>query len=310
MPLSARRQARTAFTLIELLVVIAIIAVLIGLLLPAVQKVREASARTQCANNLKQIGIALTAYHETFGTLPNSRHDANYTWMVMILPHMEETNLYAQWNVLSGSFYTQNAAAQKTSVKGYFCPSRRGPGLLSTPGDVDDSNAATIIPAALADYACSVGSTGSDYGWSGPTQGQTTNAPGNNGVFRLNNNWSVNNPTPTFVPGYRFLEITDGRSQTIMVGEKHVRRGFFGQGCGDNGAYNGDHGDAFRGAGPSYPLAKTPDDNLCDRFGSYHPGVVNFVFCDGSVHALSITIDPVTLGYLVDRADGQVIAGY
>jgi prepilin-type N-terminal cleavage/methylation domain-containing protein/prepilin-type processing-associated H-X9-DG protein len=300
---SFRRQARSAFTLIELLVVIAIIAVLISLLLPAVQKVREAAARASCTNNLKQIGIALASYHNEQGTLPNSRHDANYTWLVVILPYMEQTGLYKQWNVSSGSFYTQNVVAQTTSVPSYFCPSRRGPGLLSNPGDVDDANASIVVRAALADYACNVGSTGSDYWWVGATRNQTAVSPGNKGVFRLANNWSVANPTPATVPGYRFEEITDGLSQTIMAGEKHVRRGYFGQGCGDNGALNGDHGDSFRGAGQGLTLARTPDDNLCNRFGSYHEGVVNFVFCDGSVHAVTTNIDATTLGYLADRAD-------
>src|SRR6187401_2182347 len=102
-----RAQAnRVAFTLIELLVVIAIIAILIALLVPAVQKVREAAARTQCANNLKQIGLAWHNYHDANKMLPTSRRDATYTWFVEIMPCMEKKEVWDAWKPAS-SFYSQ-----------------------------------------------------------------------------------------------------------------------------------------------------------------------------------------------------------
>src|SRR5262249_21054333 len=159
-PRSIARDQRRPFTPAELLVLTAIIAVLVGLLLPAVQASREAANRIRCANNLKQIGVAIHNFHDTYGRLPPAGigGDGEATWAVLILPFLEQANLYNQWNLsLEYNYYRSSASAVGAQVSAYYCPSRRSPPQLSITGFSRPPWGGS--PGALSDYAANGGNT-------------------------------------------------------------------------------------------------------------------------------------------------------
>lgn len=296
------RHWRPGFTLIELLVVIAIIAILIGLLLPAVQKVREAAARMECGNHLKQIGLGLHSYNDVHKSLPPSRIANDYvTWAVLILPFIEQDNIYKRFNV-PALYANQSVQATQNHVPIFYCPGRRQPAAFS-------NNA----PAGgLSDYGVCAG-TG------------TANNANANGAFPLASSVITNGLVTSFRSNVSLSSITsqDGTSNTIFVGEKHIR---FGINFGTNedrsifDSRNANNYRRFAGIasdGVHHPLqvpGNVPASLIAgvsnQSFGGPHTGICMFVLGDGSVRPISISIDINTLSYLANRQDGQVVGSF
>ena len=317
---------KRAFTLIELLVVIAIIAILIGLLLPAVQKVREAASRTQCQNNLKQIGLAFHAYHDANQFLPNGGRDgrpasqteidccnwddedasteekagkmddrSGFNWRYQILPYVEQESLYYTISV---------STVYATPVKIFYCPTRRPP----------------------AEYG---GSAKSDY--NGNAGSQFTNGTPLNNVVDSGSGTIDGVVVRANVPQISLTAITDGTSNTIMVCEKWLNPHQWGNDGGDNEAWvnAGWDEDVVRIGGGTFTytnpitgksetIPRTPQPDYLapnpssgaiwnQQFGSSHPDGVNTLMCDASVRMVPFTVSEQVWLAACTRNGGETI---
>jgi prepilin-type N-terminal cleavage/methylation domain-containing protein/prepilin-type processing-associated H-X9-DG protein len=289
-----QRPRRPAFTLIELLVVIAIIAILIGLLVPAVQKVRAAAARTQCANNMKQIGLALHNYHSSHDGFPPARWTAatgvNHCWATLILPHVEQDNLYRQYNLAANwSSAANDSGVIQTQVKTYICPAATS----APPRTAANSRGVMDYPAISELYRPN------PYALNGVPPGDPTY------IGVLGNNVKR-----------RVTDILDGSSNTLMVAECAGRNQVWEMGrqtgsLSQSGAW-ANPGDIITVGGFNPVTGTIPGPvavNGCNAQNVYgfHTSSAGGLFADGHVYYLSSTTSIDVLIALTTRSGGEVV---
>ena len=322
----SRQLGREAFTLIELLVVISIIALLIGLLLPAVQQTREAARIVECRNHLKQIGLAVQGFHMTFNAFPPANLKPrpgdskdltcggnNPSWFVRILPYVEQKALFKQWDVWD-EFGKHPEEVRDTTVDLFLCPSRRSGKNVCLEQTVYITlwcgcTGTTKFPGgASGDYAANQGdftpgadNLPTDFYWGGNGTGV---------IIASRPRCDDMNKPVQWIDKIRFNDLEDGATNTVLVGEKHLTQGKMNVAVDDISIYDGRHLPAFaRIGGPGVPLARDPkfvDPNYYS-FGSWHEGICNFVFADGRVQGVNNLISTEVLGRLCHRRDGQVV---
>lgn len=290
-------QSPGGFTLVELLVVIAIIGVLVALLLPAVQMAREAARRTQCRNNLKQVGLALQLYHQSHGNFPSAYFahpdywHPSWSWSSLVLPHLEQQPLYdalqvGEVQLHGGTGFATPTAQMQISLEMFACPSDGRSTTNHRKGDFGRSSYRAVTGSILeleTNYA------------SATTQ---------SGVVYCNS-------------GVRMADIRDGSTNTIVVGECVLDPGD----PDDDGrvgaiwaGMRGEMTDDVYISDTCWFIHGIEDWKINgaekQSFSSRHSGGANFGLADGSVQFLSESIDPETLNNLADRADGEVLGEF
>jgi prepilin-type N-terminal cleavage/methylation domain-containing protein/prepilin-type processing-associated H-X9-DG protein len=341
------RRTRRAFTLVELLVVIAIIGVLVALLLPAVQAAREAASRSQCSNNLKQVGLALQNHHDAQKFLPSggwgwkwmadpdrgSGEKQPGSWAYCMLPYMEAQAIHDIGKGTTGAAKMDALSRLASTIHpGLYCPSRRASAAYPNrnAGSTDQYNANSPTNLARTDYAGNLGPeiaqqageraagcNGRYTQWcNGPKPAEADNGVGfidSSGFNQQQRNGGI------FYQRHcvNFKEVTDGLSNTYLVGEKFLQPRLYeansqtdaGESNNDDqGVWIGDDMDNNRNTELS-PAQDQDNLNILYLFGSAHAGGLNMVFCDASVHNISYDID-ATLHYrLGHRSDGEALNG-
>lgn len=326
---SFRKQAR-AFTLVELLVVIAIIGVLVALLLPAVQAAREAARRTQCKNNLKQLGLGMLNHVSAHGFFPSGGWGWQWTgdpdrgtgkgqpagWNYPLLPYVEEQAVHdmgadGQPDTITTPQRDGARERDRRPIVAFVCPSRRIPRLYPRPKGQVYINGHPVVEAGVIDYAANAGDGPIAFDNGPPDLASAQD-------FDWNRSGVMDSTGISFGRSeIRIADIVDGTTHTYMLGEKFLSNDRYADGMAtddDMGMYEGCAWDTYRwtfadltnGTGWT-PLQDRPGIDRPELFGSSHTDGCQFVLCDGSVRTISYSIDPLNHARLGNRADEQTV---
>ena len=338
------RRSHPAFTLVELLVVIAIIAVLVGLLLPAVQSAREAARRSSCQNNLKQVAFAALNHENAKHHLPTGGWGLAWTgdpdrgfgprqpggWIYSILPFIEEQALYSLGAGQTGAArQAANRQRIETPIATLYCPSRRAPSRFPWAQSWSFVDTSTPQAVARADYAANGGSGYHQTGeptaapWpSGPAGGDRNAGPpdlarGSDTAAMAHFQRLAATTTGVVHAGsaVRMVQLQDGASKTLLVGEKSVDPTAY-----PNGTDAGDNEAALMGMGRDVvrwgrdasgtvlpPMQDRAGQNHANAFGAAHAAGFGAAFGDGSVRTIAFEVDPAAFVAVTGRNDGQPI---
>jgi len=317
-------RTRAGFTLVELLVVIAIIGVLVALLLPAVQAAREAARRSQCANHLKQLGLACHNFHDTYGVTPPSRvasggfpklnvpANAYQGWAVWILPYLEQDNIKNIYNTQLHFGHANNRTAIQTQVKVFYCPSTPRVNRVAPTFTLNPTGGPyTIAGAACSDYCVC----------RNVDLGLVSSFPNDVDPYTAANQWGpFSYNSGTTIREMNWASVTDGLSNTIFYiedagrNDEYVARKRLTGANAVGGAWSDEAAEfGFQGCTPPNDTRPGLTVMNCTNDGepySFHPGGINVGMCDGSVRFIAETISIRNFARLITAQGGEVATNF